>query len=193
MAATKLEVTTHHIGLLILCPQLQGLAPTCSLPVPTCLDPPYRQIPHLEQITVSHTGGTQDAFLTPIARQSRGTFDFAFGLFAGRVRKENAMPPQERDVRRHESAPVEPKPQTTSTQRTTPQQALWSCLVAVVVVFILGILFYGINAVDHPQTATAPAIPSVSNKAASGRNDSASTTGQGGPRASKQPARDRAQ
>jgi hypothetical protein len=103
------------------------------------------------------------------------------------------MAPQDRDVRRHERAPAEPKQQTTSTQRTTPQQALWSCAVAVVVVFILGILFYGINAVDHPQTATGPTATSVGNgdKAASG--SSVSTTGQGGSQTSKQPAENKAQ
>jgi hypothetical protein len=62
-------------------------------------------------------------------------------------------------------SPVEPRRRDEPSQRVGPRQALWSCAIAAAVVVVLGIAFYRINAVEHPQTAAQP---------------TSTTTGQGG-------------
>ena len=88
---------------------------------------------------------------------------------------------QDRDPPGGRMAPVEARLRGEPSQRATPRQALWSCAVAAAVVFVLGVVFYGINAADHPQTATAPATPSASTAGAP------QTTGQGGSQNQNQP------
>jgi hypothetical protein len=64
-------------------------------------------------------------------------------------------------------------------QRVTSQQALWSCAIAVAIVFVLGVMFYGINAADQRQTASAPA-PATTATQTTGTGEQSTTTGQGG-------------
>jgi hypothetical protein len=87
----------------------------------------------------------------------------------------------DRDLPGGRMTPVEPRRRAEPPQRTTPRQALWSCAVAAAVVFVLAVVFYGINAADHPQTAANPTRAATSaDTGISGANTPAApqTTGQ---------------
>jgi hypothetical protein len=87
------------------------------------------------------------------------------------------MTTQERGPASGRMAPVEPTRREPDSQRATPRQALWSWAVAAAVVFVLGIVFYQINAADnsHVVAKRAPVTPSIQ------------TTGQGGSPNAPQP------
>jgi hypothetical protein len=91
---------------------------------------------------------------------------------------EMAMTYQDRDPPGGRMSPVEPRRRAEPSERVGARQALWSCAVAAAVVVVLGIVFYRINAVDHPQTAAHPAPTATSPQ----------TTGQGGAPSANQPA-----
>jgi hypothetical protein len=94
------------------------------------------------------------------------------------------MTQHERTPQRHQQPSAASRSPAPPQQRTTPRQALWSCLVAVAVVFILGILFYGINAAENrsiaASTHTAPTNISAGATASSKAQNTPGTTGQGG-------------
>jgi len=70
-----------------------------------------------------------------------------------------------------------------ASSRVTPHQALWSCIAAIAIVFVLGVVFFGIDAeraASHRASANLvqPTAPAV-----------LSTTGQGGTMGSRQSGR----
>jgi hypothetical protein len=108
----------------------------------------------------------------------------------GQARMEAAMTYQDRDSHGGASGRdprtergLHPDP----TLRATPRQAMWSWVATVAIVFILGIVFYGINAqrtneggrpvvtaLPAPTTSAAPTAPEAK------ATTPAETTGQGG-------------
>lgn len=84
---------------------------------------------------------------------------------------------QQPDPGRGRMAPADPRRRPDPSQRATPRQALWSGAVAIAVVFVLGIVFYQINASDHPRATNAPATTSASS---TGTTPAPQTTGRGG-------------
>src|SRR5262245_9411027 len=106
----------------------------------------------------------------------------------GPARMEAAMTYQDHGSRRDASGrEIERSPRPDPTVRATPRQAAWSWVATAAIVFILGVVFYGINAQRTPQgggpmVTASPTTPSPATGA-----PPAETTGQAGTSDQAQP------
>jgi hypothetical protein len=87
------------------------------------------------------------------------------------------MPYHDRDLRRDASdSNIERGSRPDPTLRATPRQAAWSWVATAAIVFILGVVFYGINAHRTPQGGGPVVTASPAPTASAGPAES---TGQG--------------
>jgi hypothetical protein len=74
------------------------------------------------------------------------------------------------------------------TMRATPRQALWSWVAAIVIVFVLGVVFYGLNAADTAKTAANSApVAGTATPATTGQGQNAAAPSQSSAQGTAQP------